>query len=174
MTCAARWTGKAAFLSAILLFAPAPPIGNARDRDGALPQSAACLKSLEDIFAELREAWVREDGPFFKWECFIGGPDDDDTNKDQHVVIMILRSEEGPEMKISVTALERSRGDPRIKYARGTRTVVCLLGGATKVLSSDYDADPLGETAGAVLRAVRDKKRLLDEGLSRGVFRDRI
>jgi hypothetical protein len=130
---------------------------------GASPGSKGldtCLRIREEI----RDVSEFMGIGLVKWEGFIGGPDDDDTNKDQHVLIMIRLRDEGESMTIAVTALERSRNDPKVKYARGTRTLVCgLADGTASLISADGGLPAWDKTAAEVLRAVLDKKRLLRE-----------
>ena len=151
----------ASFLLGILSTAPAPAAKTLVSIQTESPEYAcpAVLKRVHDEVAELGP-YPGQD--FIRWDFFIGGPDDDDTNKDQHVVVLI-ENERGPgRMTLQVTQLERSRGDPNVKYARGTRRVLCFLeNGKLEVLRSDYGAAELEELAGGILRAVLDKKRLL-------------
>jgi len=122
----------------------------------------ACPAVLKRVHDEVAELGRYPGQDFVQWDFFIGGPDDDDTNKDQHVVVLI-ENERGPRrMILQVTQLERSRGDPNVKYARGTRRVLCFLeNGKLEVRRSDYSDTELEEVAGGILRAVLDKKRLL-------------
>ena len=148
----------------LLMMATAFLTANAGEQaGGALPGSTGldtCLRIREEI----RDVSEFMGFGLVKWECFIGGPDDDDTNKDQHVLIMIRRRDEGESMTIAVTDLERSRNDPKVKYARGTRTLVCGLGdGTASLISADGGLSAWDKTAAEVLRAVLDKKRLLRE-----------
>ena len=125
------------------------------------PEST-CPAVLKRVHDEVAELGCYPGQNFVRWDFFIGGPDDDDTNKDQHVVVLI-ENERGPgRMTLQVTQLERSRGDPNVKYARGTRRVLCFLeNGKLEVRRSDYGTAELEELAGGILRAVLDKKRLL-------------
>jgi hypothetical protein len=122
----------------------------------------ACPEALKRVHDEVAELGRYPGQDFVRWDFFIGGPDDDDTNKDQHVVVLIENGRGPRRMILQVTQLERSRGDPKVKYARGTRRVLCFLeNGKLEVRRSDYGDTELEELADDILRAVLDKKRLL-------------
>jgi len=133
-----------------------PMSGRTQSPESACP---AVLKRVHDEVAELGR-YPGQD--YIRWDFFIGGPDDDDTNKDQHVVVLIENERAPQRMTLQVTQLERSRGDRNVKYARGTRRVLCFLeNGKLEVSRSDFDDRELEELAGGILRAVLDKKKLL-------------
>jgi len=115
-----------------------------------------------DIHREVKEMGPYPGEDFVRREFFLG-EDDDDTNKDFHVVIIILASDGGAErMRIQVTALERSANDPKIKYARGIKNVVCRVSpGDPAVLTSDYTVPELEPMLRDLKRAILNKKRLL-------------
>jgi hypothetical protein len=149
------------FLLVLLLGLGPPDIGGQSNSNGPGPDGLATLLRIREEIVDVVE--FSNEG-FIKWECFIGGPDDDDTNKDQYVMIMIRRREIGERMTIAITALERSRSDRRIKYARGTQSLVCgVTDGKASVVSADPGLPSWDEAAAAVLRAVVDKKRLIRE-----------
>ncbi len=91
------------------------------------PPEYACPAVLKRVHDEVAEMGRYPGQDFVRWDFFIGGPDDDDTNKDQHVVVLIENGRGPRRMILQVTQLERSRGDPKVKYARGTRRVLCFL-----------------------------------------------
>ncbi len=131
--------------------APAAP-------DDPPPPAALIL----DIHREVKEMGPYPGEDFVRREFFLG-EDDDDTNKDIHVVVIIQAADGGAErMRVQVTAMERSANDPKIKYARGIKNLVCLVSaGEASVISSDYNAAGLAGVLRDLKRAVLDKKRLL-------------
>jgi hypothetical protein len=152
----------ASCLLGLLSAAPAPPAAGALVCIQAEFPENACLAALKRVHDEVLELGPYPGQDFVRWDFFIGGPDDDDTNKDQHVVVLIENAEGPRRMTLQVTQLERSRGDPRVKYARGTRHVICWLENEKlQVHRSDYGDKELEELASGILRAVLDKKRLL-------------
>jgi hypothetical protein len=129
------------------------------DRPADPPRAAALLL---DIHREVKEMGPYPGEDFVRREFFLG-EDDDDTNKDIHAVIIIQASEDGSEkMRIQVTIMERSANDPKIKYARGTKNIVCRVSPAgAAVLISDYTARELEPVLRDLKRGILDKKRLL-------------
>jgi len=150
----AAWAAALAVLLPILL-----PTGLA-----ALP----CPQKAKDVPALLREIekCVREIGgypgeDFVRREFFLG-EGDDDTYKTHYVGILIKDDAEGPRMTILITRLEPSRENPRVKYARDPKTIVCRLpADKAEVVRSDYSQSDLETLLPDVLRAVVDKKNLL-------------
>jgi hypothetical protein len=125
-----------------------------------LPEDPAVL--LKKILVETRELGARPGEDFIKQEFFIGGPDDDDTNKDTSVVVLIQSIDGTERMTIQVTRMDRDRNDPRIKTARETKSIVGGLDGSLfRITRSDFAADELESVCVQILRAVQDKKRLL-------------
>jgi hypothetical protein len=117
---------------------------------------------LKKILIEIRELGPRPGEDFIKQEFFIGGPDDDDTNKDTSVVVLIQSVNGVERMTVQVTRMERNRNDPRIKTARETRSIVGGPDGKLfRIARSDFAADELESVCAQILRAVQDKKRLL-------------
>jgi hypothetical protein len=126
------------------------------------PQKA---KDVPALLREIEKA-VREIGgypgeDFVRGEFFLG-EGDDDTNKAHCVGILIKDDAEGPRMTIQITRLEPSRDNPRVKYARDPKTIVCRFpADRVEVVQSDYSSPDLEILLKEILRAVVDKKNLL-------------
>lgn len=135
----------------------AGPRASASPDDRPLPAAL-----ILDIHREIMEMGPYPGEDFVRREFFIG-EDDDDTNKDIHVVVIIQAADGGGErMRIQVTAMERSANDPKIKYARGVKNLVCrVLAGEATVVASDYEARELASVLRDLKRGILDKKRLL-------------
>ncbi len=131
------------------------------DRPPNPPRVAALIL---DIHREVKELGPYPGEDFVRREFFLG-EDDDDTNKDIHAVIIIQAMDGADRMRIQVTIMERSGNDPKIKYARGTKSFVCRVSpaGEAALLTSDYTTQELEPVLRALKRAVLDKKRLLRE-----------
>ena len=146
------------------IIAGAPPVGSSRS---ARPAWTACpfedsAALLTKILIETRELGARPGEDFVKQEFFIGGPDDDDTNKDTSVVVLIQSIDGRERMTIQVTRMERSQSDPRIKTARETQTIVGGPDGSGfRIARSDFSGDALETVCAQILRAIQDKKRLI-------------
>lgn len=114
------------------------------------------------IFDEVRAMGGRPGENFIQQEFFAGGPDDDDTNKDLHVVVLIQPEGGRSKITVQVTRFERDRRDRNVKIARETKTTRAeVVEGAVKGLASDYEDVPLHEVLEQVEQAVRQKKKLL-------------
>jgi len=130
----------------------------------ALP-SPRKARDVPTLLREIEKA-VREIGgypgeDFVRREFFLG-EGDDDTCKTHYVGILIKDDPEGPRMTIQVTRLEPSRDDPRVKYARDPKTIVCRLpADKAEAVKSDYSQAELERLLPELLRAVIDKKNLL-------------
>jgi len=130
----------------------------------AVAQEAKSLGLLKKIHAEVKEMGPYPGEDFIRKEFFIGSDDDDDTYKDNHVAILIQAVPPGEKMKIQVTYMEPSEGNPLVKIARRTKTITCLLeGDQVSLLTSEYEEKELARTSGEILQAVLGKKKLLRE-----------
>jgi hypothetical protein len=122
------------------------------------------LTVLKEIHAE-----VKEMGPYagqdFVQQAFFVGEDDDDTNKDIHVSILIRALGQREKMTIRVTQMKKDRRNPQARLAGTTKDLICLVGGdEVEIQSSDYEEKEIAELVPEILTAVRNKKRLLKLG----------
>jgi hypothetical protein len=92
------------------------------------------------------------------------GEGDDDTNK-THAVGILIKEEDGgggTRMTLVVSRLEPSSADPRVRYAKEAKTLVCRFSAkSVEILRSDPDEKDLRRLLGDILKAVIDKKNLL-------------
>jgi hypothetical protein len=106
---------------------------------GPLNTEARKAEILKSIYSEVKELDAYPGENFIRGEFFIGAEDDDDTYKDIHVSILIQDHDGLEKMKVRVTPMEPGQGDPRVKYARISKTFVCLIGKKnTELASSDF------------------------------------
>jgi hypothetical protein len=122
------------------------------------------LTVLKEIHTE-----VKEMGPYagqdFVQQAFFVGEDDDDTNKDVHVSILIRALEQREKMTIRVTQMKKDQRNPQARLAGTTKDLICLVGGdEVEIQSSDYEEKEIAELVPEILTAVRNKKRLLKLG----------
>ncbi|MDH7513161.1 MAG: hypothetical protein QHH14_09465 [Clostridiales bacterium] len=116
---------------------------------------------LQSIYREVKEIGAYPGEAFVRGEFFVG-TDDDDTNKDVHVSILIQKHDNREKMKIQVTYMEPAHQDPRVKYAGISKALVCLIDEKNIELeSSDFKEKEIDNLAAEILRAVRNKKNLL-------------
>ncbi len=121
------------------------------------------LEVLGTIYREVKDLGKYPGEDFIKREFFIG-LDDDDTNKDQHVVVLIQTLDGQEIMTIQITALEKTKNNPNVRYAKSMKNLSCFIAaGMVTMRSSDYAETDLKRLALDILRAVRDKKKLLKE-----------
>ncbi|MBN2408272.1 MAG: hypothetical protein JXE07_00925 [Candidatus Aminicenantes bacterium] len=119
------------------------------------------LAVLRQIHAEVKEMGFYP-GQDFVQQAFFVGEDDDDTNKDIHVSILIRAQEEKDKMIIRVTSMKKDRRNPQARLAGKTKELICLIGGeGVEIRSSDDPEEEIARLAPDILTAVRNKKRLL-------------
>ena len=145
--------------------APALLLAACLGLSAALPRpvqkDAGVPSLLQRIRAEVVELERHPGEDFVRGEFFLGAGDDD-TNKTHAVGILVKDEETGSKMTLVISRLEPARDDPRVKYARDPRTVVCRFpGSGVEMVRSDYAEAELRRLLPAVLRAVIDKKNLL-------------
>jgi hypothetical protein len=100
---------------------------------------------------------------FIKKEFFVG-EDDDDTNKDIHVVILVQEVDEKEKVTIQVTYMERKKGRPVVGIAKSIKVFSYFVTeDQLEIIKSDFDAREKGLVLAGVLKAVRDKKKLLKD-----------
>lgn len=117
--------------------------------------------SLRQIYAEVKELGPYPGESFIKHEFFLG-PADDDTYKKEHIVVLIQADDGAEKMKIQVTEMETRPDNPRIQLAGRVRSIVCAIAGDDlTIVRSDYVAKEVDRLAPDILRAVREKKKLL-------------
>jgi hypothetical protein len=122
------------------------------------------LAILKKIYDEVKEMGPYPGESFILHEFFAGGPDDDDTNKDQHVVVLIQVVGGVEKMRIQVTYMERTKQDRTIKYAKEVKNISCLVAAdRIKIQSSDYTDQEIKKLAPDILQAVLNKKKLLKD-----------
>lgn len=130
----------------------------------ALSPGKEYLEALKKIHLEVK-GFDRYPGEDFVRRDFFVGPDDDDTNKDIHVSILIQETDGHEKMTIQVTFLERSPGDPRVRFAKLSRLLACLVNrNEIEIQKSDFEPKEIQKLAPEILRAIRDKKKLLGRG----------
>ena len=124
------------------------------------------LSGLRKIHAEVKEMGPYPGDEFIRREFFVG-EDDDDTNKDTQVVVLLQPFESTEKMTIRVTEMAREPAGSRTSVAKSSKALVCLVGGGrVEIQSSDYDKPALERLVPDILTAVRNKKRLLKLGTS--------
>jgi hypothetical protein len=120
-------------------------------------------KILKEIYREMKEFEKYPGCDFIKREFFVG-EDDDDTNKDIHVVILVQDVDEKEKVTIHVTYMERSKGRPVVGIAKYDKVLsFFVLEDQTEIIKSDFDAKGEELILPGVLQAIKNKKKLLKE-----------
>ena len=119
------------------------------------------LKIIKEIYREVKQLGRYAGEEFIKREFFVG-EDDDDTNKDIHVIILIQEISAKERMVIEVTYMERTRTNPIIRIAKSSRIIICVIEGEKiEFIKNDYDIIEMNSFLPEILRAVQNKKRIL-------------
>jgi len=122
------------------------------------------LTVLKQIHAEVKEMGPYPGEDFIRREFFVG-QDDDDTNKDIHVIVLIQSLEAKEKMTIRVTEMVKDPGNPRARLAKTSKALTCLVAAdRLEVQSSDYGEKDLAELVPEILTAIQNKKKLLNLG----------
>jgi hypothetical protein len=102
---------------------------------------------------------------FIHQQFFTGKDDDDDTNKDVYVGILIQPGAQADRMEIRVTRMTRNPRDPQISTAVESRSLTCRVAGrSVTVVSSEFGAEEIPIILQNLLKAVLQKKELLIRG----------
>ena len=126
-------------------------------------QNRDALKLLKDIHDEVVSLGKYPDQDFFKREFFVG-EDDDDTNKDIHVAIVIYETDAEEKMTIQVTYMERTRSQPVVGIAKNVKSIKCTCKKEQiDIKHSGFSEKELKSVLKDILRAIHDKKKLLKE-----------
>ncbi len=151
-------------LLSILLMSLCAPISFQPDHPTSSQSGKKYLVALREISAEVKAMGTYPGQDFFQ-QAFFVGEDDDDTNKDIHVSILIRAEKEKDKMTIRVTQMIKDRRNPQARLAGTTREIVCLIGGeSVEVRSDDYEEKEIASLVPDILTAIRNKKRLLKLG----------
>ena len=128
------------------------------------PADVPAADVLKQIYVEVKELGPYPGETFIKHDFFLG-PADDDSYKREHILVLIQDVDGVERMRVQVTEMKNRPDDPRIRLAGKTRTITCSVtgGGALTLLRSDYSDTEIARLAPDILRAVREKKKLLDE-----------
>jgi hypothetical protein len=120
-------------------------------------------KILQEIYEEVK-VFDRYPGcDFIKREFFVG-EDDDDTNKDIHVVILVQDVDAKDKVTIQVTYMERSKGRPVVGIAKYVKVLSFYVQeDRVEIIQSDFDREEKQIVFLGILRAIRDKKKLLNK-----------
>lgn len=119
------------------------------------------LKIIKEIYREVKELGKYPGEEFIKREFFVG-EDDDDTNKDIHVLILIQKISNEERMTIQVTYMQQTHTNPIVRIAKSSRIIICVIEGEKiEFIKNDYDIKEMNSLLPEILRAIKDKKKIL-------------
>jgi hypothetical protein len=118
---------------------------------------------LREIYMEMKDFDKYPGCDFIKREFFVG-EDDDDTNKDIHVVIIVQDVDEKEKITIQVTYMERRKGRPVIGIAKSIKVIsYFVLEDQVEIIKSDFDDKEKELILSGVFQAIKNKKKLLKD-----------
>lgn len=136
-------------------------------------QTALCLKHdrpsrkedaihiLKEIHREVLELGYRQEEQFIKREFFID-LDDNEVNKEEHVVILSRQLGNDEKMTIQITYFEPTNKNGLVKQAAQSREILCSLKeGMISIEKSDYAQEDIPLLLPKILEGIKIKKKLL-------------
>jgi hypothetical protein len=127
------------------------------------PEKKDTSKILNEIYQEMKEFEKYPGCDFVKREFFVG-EDDDDTNKDIHVVILVQNVDKKEKVTIQVTYMERSKGRPVVGIAKYVKVLSFFIqDNQAEIIKCDFDTEGKELVLPGVLQAIKNKKKLLKD-----------
>jgi hypothetical protein len=131
----------------------------ARGGDDKKPSAEA---GLREIYREVLAMGPHPGQAVIHWDFFIG-EDDDDTNKDIHAAVIISGEPGALRMTLRISWMERIPGEPKAFRAGANKMLSCAIeGDAIRLLRTEFAEKEWAGLAKGLLKAIRDKKRLLE------------
>lgn len=117
-------------------------------------------KILKEIYKEVSELGSRKNENFIKRE-FHFDIDKNDTNSEEHIVVLIYDVGDRERMVVQVTYFKSRGNNNIIKYAKDIRMVFCSLKkDIIEIEKCDYDDKEIKSILPKVLEGIRAEKRL--------------
>lgn len=146
------------------------PLPQGAERRPGIQAGSDPAALLAAVVVEVKELGRRSGEDFFRWEFFLG-EDDDDTNKDTHAVVVIHDEPPPLRLRIHITDLWRPPGNPRVHIAGKTRVIFAARAGERLAIEkNDYAEKELVPVLRSLLKAIRDKKKLLRKAAERRLY----
>jgi len=125
-------------------------------------QGRSAEAALREIYLEVLAMGPHSGQSFIHWDFFLG-EDDDDTNKDVHAGVIISGEDGSRRMTIRVSWMEPFPGEPRARRAGPNKSLACAIEGDTvRIIRFEFAPNEWSVLAAGLLKAVRDKKKLLE------------
>ena len=136
---------------------------------GSAPNTSAAVKTkqkndpclnLKEIYKEVSELGSRKNENFIKRE-FHFDLDKNETNSEEHIVVLIYDVEDREKMVVQVTYFEPKGNNNIIKYAKDIRMIFCSIKkDILKIEKCDYDNKEIKSLLPEVLKGIREEKKL--------------
>ena len=115
---------------------------------------------LKDIYKEVFELGKREDENFIKGE-FHFNLDENPTNSEEHIVVLIYEAENKERMIVQVTYFEAEGLKYSVKYAKDIKLVTCTLDGEIlKIDKCDFKDKEMKSLMRDILKGIQEEKKL--------------
>lgn len=119
-------------------------------------------KDLLRVHHEVRAMGIYPGENFVFQQFFTGKEDDDDTNKDVHVGVLIRPGRVADQMEIQVTRMIRNPRDRLVSTAEESRSIICRIAGETaEIIASDFQIEETVPVVKDLLKAVLQKKAIM-------------
>ena len=115
---------------------------------------------LKDIYKEVKELGKRENEAFIKGE-FHFDLDENPTNTEEHIVVLIYEMDDKERIVVQVTYFESEGFRDSIKYAKDIKLISCSLRSEElKIEKSDYDKKEINKILPDILKGIKEEKEL--------------
>ncbi len=116
---------------------------------------------LKEVYKEVKGFGRYENEDFIKRE-FHTDLDKNETNSEEHVVVLIHDTLDGEKMIVQVTTFEAKGAHRTVKYAKDIKEIVSFIKkDKIEISKSDYSEKDMKRLLPDILQTIRDKKALL-------------
>ncbi len=131
--------------------------------DGKSERETDSSKILKEIYREVKELGSYPNEDFIKRE-FHMDLDGNDTNSEEHVVVLIYESLDGERMVLQVTYFEPEKNNRIIKNAKNIRVISSFIKGDNlEIYKNEYSEKETRPLLADILKGIRSKKELLKQ-----------
>lgn len=128
---------------------------------GFLSQKKNPPQMLKEIYREVLELGYRQEEQFIKREFFID-LDDNEVNKEEHVVILTRQLGNNEKITIQITYFKPTRKNGLVKQAEQSMEILCSLKeGMIVIEKCDYAQEDIPSLLSKILEGIKSKKKLL-------------
>lgn len=115
---------------------------------------------LKDIHKEVTELGKRKDEYFIKRE-FHFDLDENPTNSEEHIVVLIYETKDKEKMIVQVTYFEAEGPKYSIKYAKDIKLVTCILDSEKlEIEKCDFNNKEMRPLMTDILKGIQEEKKL--------------